>query len=579
MCLPEDDWEDITEVSSHPIALMQCREFLNAHPNIKAVEAEDTAKSAEDIFENKLHGHAAICGKDVAAMYGLKILQEGIETNKHNSTRFLILANRWHADELRKNDICNKSSFVFTLPHTEGSLSQVLSILSYYKMNLTKIQSLPIIGREWEYQFYIDVVYEDRLRYRQAVDAITPLIKNLKYLENMPNQKTTYNITPANRVNQISEYYFSKKLKEVADMNARGLNVISLGIGSPDRPPHPETIETLCRESRKDNTHGYQPYVGIPELRQAFAEWYKKWYGVNLNPTNEIQPLIGSKEGILHISLAFLNPGDGVLVPNPGYPTYTSVSRLAEARILPYELREENNWQPDFESLEKTDLSGVKLMWVNYPHMPTGAQASRELFEKLVDFGRRHNIIIVNDNPYSFILNDTPLSLLSIPEAKEICIEMNSMSKSHNMPGWRIGMLASNAQFVSWILRVKSNIDSGTFRPMQEAAAHALSLPASWYEGNNLIYQERRGIAEKIVEALGCTFDKNQRGMFLWAKIPDNVKDGAELADKVLYEAHVFITPGIIFGSQGERYVRISLCADKIALEESLKRIKNHIRI
>ena len=231
----------------------------------------------------------------------------------------------------------------------------------------------------------------------------------------MPNQKTTYNITPANRVNQISEYYFSKKLKEVADMNARGLNVISLGIGSPDRPPHPETIETLCRESRKDNTHGYQPYVGIPELRQAFAEWYKKWYGVNLNPTNEIQPLIGSKEGILHISLAFLNPGDGVLVPNPGYPTYTSVSRLAEARILPYELREENNWQPDFESLEKTDLSGVKLMWVNYPHMPTGAQASRELFEKLVDFGRRHNIIIVNDNPYSFILNDTPLSLLSIP--------------------------------------------------------------------------------------------------------------------------------------------------------------------
>ena len=251
----------------------------------------------------------------------------------------------------------------------------------------------------------------------------------------MPNQKTTYNITPANRVNQISEYYFSKKLKEVADMNARGLNVISLGIGSPDRPPHPETIETLCRESRKDNTHGYQPYVGIPELRQAFAEWYKKWYGVNLNPTNEIQPLIGSKEGILHISLAFLNPGDGVLVPNPGYPTYTSVSRLAEARILPYELREENNWQPDFESLEKTDLSGVKLMWVNYPHMPTGAQASRELFEKLVDFGRRHNIIIVNDNPYSFILNDTPLSLLSIPEAKEICIEMNSMSKSHRYAG------------------------------------------------------------------------------------------------------------------------------------------------
>ena len=316
----------------------------------------------------------------------------------------------------------------------------------------------------------------------------------------MPNQKTTCNITPANRVNQVSEYYFSKKLKEVAEMNARGLNVISLGIGSPDRPPHPETIETLCRESRKDNTHGYQPYVGIPELRKAFAGWYKRWYDVELDPATEIQPLIGSKEGILHISLAFLNPGDGVLVPNPGYPTYTSVSRLAEARIIPYELREENGWQPDFEALEKCDLSGVKLMWVNYPHMPTGAPASRELFEKLVDFGMRHSIIIVNDNPYSFILNDTPLSLLSVPGAKDICIEMNSMSKSHNMPGWRVGMLASNAQFVSWVLRVKSNIDSGTFRPMQEAAAHSLSLPASWYEGNNIVYRERRVIAEMLRE-------------------------------------------------------------------------------
>lgn len=395
----------------------------------------------------------------------------------------------------------------------------------------------------------------------------------------MPNQNVTCNIVPANRVNQISEYYFSKKLKEVAEMNARGLNVISLGIGSPDRPPHAETIETLCRESRKDNTHGYQPYVGIPELRRAFADWYHKWYGVELDPSCEIQPLIGSKEGILHISLAFLNPGDGVLVPNPGYPTYTSVSRLAEARIIPYELREENGWQPDFDALDKCDLSGVKLMWVNYPHMPTGAPASHELFEKLVDFGRRHNIIIVNDNPYSFILNDNPLSLLSIPGAKEICIEMNSMSKSHNMPGWRVGMLASNAQFVSWILRVKSNIDSGTFRPMQEAAAHALSLPASWYESNNRIYRERRVIAEQIAEAMGCTFDPKQRGMFLWAKIPDTMNSCTELADKVLYEARVFITPGIIFGSQGERYVRISLCADQKALEESLRRIKEHIRI
>ncbi len=379
---------------------------------------------------------------------------------------------------------------------------------------------------------------------------------------------------PANRVNTISEYYFSKKLKEVAEMNARGLNVISLGIGSPDKPPHSETIETLCRISRMDNTHGYQPYVGIPELRQAFADWYKKWYQVELDPKTEIQPLIGSKEGILHISLAFLNPGDGVLVPNPGYPTYTSVSRLAEARIIPYDLCEDNNWQPDFDALEKTDLNDVKLMWVNYPNMPTGAPASTELFEKLVDFGHRHNIIIVNDNPYSFILNEEPLSLLSIPGAKEICIEMNSMSKSHNMPGWRIGMLATNAQFVEWILRVKSNIDSGTFRPMQEAAVQALSLSKDWYSGMNAIYKERRVIAEEIVTALGCTFDPNQRGMFLWAKVPSSYQNGAELADKVLYDAKVFITPGMIFGDNGNQYIRISLCADLKKLQEALKRIK-----
>ena len=346
----------------------------------------------------------------------------------------------------------------------------------------------------------------------------------------MPNQKTTCNpVAPANRVNTISEYYFSKKLKEVAEMNARGLNVISLGIGSPDKPPHHDAIETLCRESRKDNTHGYQPYVGIPALRKAFADWYKEWYGVTLDPQTEIQPLIGSKEGILHISLAFLNPGDGVLVPNPGYPTYTSVSRLAEARIISYELREENKWQPDFEALERSDLSGVKLMWVNYPNMPTGAPASRELFEKLVDFGRRHGIVIVNDNPYSFILNDKPLSLLSVEGAKDICIEMNSMSKAHNMPGWRIGMLASNRQFVEWVLRVKSNIDSGTFRPMQEAAVTALALPASWYRDINAVYKERRIVAEQIVKALGCTFDPDQRGMFLWAKVPDSVENGVAL--------------------------------------------------
>lgn len=394
----------------------------------------------------------------------------------------------------------------------------------------------------------------------------------------MQKHPTTSKIQPANRVNSVSEYYFSKKLKEIAALNAAGKDIISLGIGSPDKPPHANTIETLCTDSRKPDTHGYQPYVGIPELRQAFAKWYKTWYGVELDANKEIQPLIGSKEGILHISLAFLNPGDGVLVPNPGYPTYSSVSRLAEARIIPYDLCEENGWQPDFEALEKLDLDNVKLMWVNYPNMPTGANASIELFQKLVDFGKRHNIIIANDNPYSFILNDKPLSILSIEGAKDICIEMNSMSKAHNMPGWRIGMLATNAQFVEWILRVKSNIDSGMFRPLQTAAVTALNSPKEWYDGMNRIYRNRRTIAEEIATTLGCTFDQKQVGLFLWAKIPDQLADSGELADKVLYQARVFITPGFVFGDNGKRYVRISLCATEEKLNEALHRIQENIK-
>lgn len=392
--------------------------------------------------------------------------------------------------------------------------------------------------------------------------------------ENTENKKE---ITPARRVSNVSEYYFSKKLKEVADMNARGLDVISLGIGSPDRPPHPGVIAALSNEAEKANTHGYQPYVGIPQLREAFAQWYARWFGVTLDPATEIQPLIGSKEGILHITLAFVNPGDGVLVPNPGYPTYTSVSRLAEANIITYNLKEENSWLPDFDEIEKNDLSNVNLMWVNYPNMPTGKVASLQLFENLVEFGKRHNIVIVNDNPYSFILNDNPLSILSVPGAKDICIELNSMSKSHNMPGWRIGMLASNPKFVSWVLKVKSNIDSGTFRPMQIAAAEALHAGKEWYDEINSVYKPRRELAEEIARTLNCSFDPAQRGMFLWAKVPDTFRNGAELADKLLYEARVFVTPGIVFGSEGDKFVRISLCATEEKLREALNRIKQTI--
>lgn len=385
-------------------------------------------------------------------------------------------------------------------------------------------------------------------------------------------------IVPAERVNSVQEYYFSKKLKEVAEMNAAGKKVINLGIGSPDLPPSEQTIETLCQHARNANEHGYQPYVGIPELRQAFADWYKTWYQVDLDPKSEIQPLIGSKEGILHISLAFLNPGDGVLVPNPGYPTYSSVSKLVQANLIPYELKEELGWQPDFDELEKMDLSNVKLMWTNYPNMPTGANASMELYQKLVDFGRKHGIIICNDNPYSFILNEHPLSILSIPGAKEICIELNSMSKAHNMPGWRMAMLASNKQFVQWILKVKSNIDSGQFKPMQHAAVEALAAPKAWYDKMNETYRSRRALAGEIMYTLGCTYDENQVGMFLWGRIPDIYSGSEELADKVLYEANVFLTPGFIFGSQGNRFIRISLCCNNQMLQEALTRIQKVIQ-
>ena len=392
----------------------------------------------------------------------------------------------------------------------------------------------------------------------------------------MENQATN-KICPADRLSGVSEYYFSKKLKEVAQMNAEGKDVISLGIGSPDMPPSEETVATLCREAQNPNGHGYMPYVGVPELRQAFADWYKKWYQVELDAKSEIQPLIGSKEGILHVTLAFVNPGDQVLVPNPGYPTYTSLSRILGAEIVNYDLKEENGWMPDFDALEQMDMSRVKLMWTNYPNMPTGANATPELYEKLVSLARRKGIVIVNDNPYSFILNDKPLSILSIPGAKDCCIEFNSMSKSHNMPGWRIGMLASNAEFVQWILKVKSNIDSGMYRAMQLAAATALQAEQDWYDGNNHNYRNRRKIAGEIMDVLGCTYDEKQVGMFLWGKIPDKYSDVEELTERILHQARVFITPGFIFGSNGKRYIRISLCCKDEKLAEALRRIKEII--
>lgn len=382
-------------------------------------------------------------------------------------------------------------------------------------------------------------------------------------------------IKPARRVDEIKEYWFAGKMREVARMNAEGLDVVSLGVGGPDRMPAVEVVDSLCESARKDGHHTYQIASGLPELRQAMSRWYGRHYGVAVNPDTEVLPLIGSKEGVLHVSLAFLNPGDKVLVPNPGYMTYSGVSRMLGAEIVSYDLLEKNGWKPDFTQLENLASSGdIKLMWVNYPNMPTGASADMELFRRLVDFGRRHGIVIVHDNPYSFVLNDNPLSLLQVEGAKDIAIELNSLSKSHNMSGWRMGMVVSNPEFVGWVRKMKSNIDSGQFKPVMEAAVKALDLPESWYAELNAVYSSRRRVAEKIMDALGCSFDSGQKGLFLWGRLPEGASDSATFAQRILEEAKVFLVPGFIFGSNGEGYIRISLCATEERMQTALERIE-----
>ena len=421
-------------------------------------------------------------------------------------------------------------------------------------------------------------------------------------------------IQPAKRTESVQEYYFSRKLKEIAAMNAERAAagedlVINLGIGSPDGMPPMAAIDALCDEARQPGNHAYQSYVGIPQLRQAFADWYSRWYGVQLDPAGEIQPLVGSKEGILLISLAFLDKGDKVLVPDPGYPTYSSASKLVEAEMVTYDLKAENGWQPDFEALENMDLSGVKIMWTNYPNMPTGAPATEELYAKLVDFALRHNILICNDNPYSFILNDTPLSILAQPRAKECCLELNSLSKAHNMAGWRIGMVAGDSEMIAQILKVKSQMDSGMFKPMQMAAVKALEQGPEWFAQLNDEYRRRRALAGEIFDLLGAEYDHDSSGMFLWGKVESDrwaeltchprlggasclqgrrrgsteltvcSTLGQQVSDWALYEAGVFITPGFIFGKNGEDYIRISLCAKPEILKKAAEKLRNACRI
>lgn len=380
-------------------------------------------------------------------------------------------------------------------------------------------------------------------------------------------------IKPANRTTHVQEYYFSRKLAQIEKMRREGADIINLGIGSPDQPPSEETIEALAEEARKPGSHGYQSYTGIPAFRKALSDWYLKYFNVELNPDNEVLPLMGSKEGIMHISMAFVNPGDEVLIPDPGYPTYSSVTKLTGGIVRTYNLVRENGWHPDFDELESSDLSNVKLMWVNYPHMPTGTAGSSILFERLVSFSKKHNILLVNDNPYSFILNNEYNSILAVDGARETVMELNSLSKSHNMAGWRIGMLAGAKEYISEVLKVKSNMDSGMFLGLQAAAVKALANPDSWYSKVNEVYSRRRKIVEEIMDILKCDFDRSQTGMFVWGEIPEEIADCEEYIESILNRTHVFITPGFIFGKNGERYLRISLCANEKRLQEAKERL------
>ncbi len=380
-------------------------------------------------------------------------------------------------------------------------------------------------------------------------------------------------IPPSHRLGNVEEYYFSRKLREIAQMRAEGKAVLNLGIGSPDLPPHPDVIERLKQSSAEAAHHGYQSYTGLPELRTAFASWYERFFHVQLDEQQEILPLIGSKEGIMHISMAFLNNGDQVLVPNPGYPTYRSATELAGGEVRYYELSEENGWLPDLQQLAQQDLTKVKIMWINYPHMPTGTKATNAFFADLVEFARQKEILLVNDNPYAFILNDSPGSILSAPGAKDVALELNSLSKAHNMAGWRVGVVAGAAPYIQTILRFKSNMDSGMYKPIQQAAATALQLPQQWYDELNATYRQRRTIAWQLLEKLGCEFQRDQVGLFVWAKTAAKFKDGFELSDEVLYKHHIFLTPGGIFGNRGDGFVRISLCSNVTVLTEAIDRL------
>ena len=565
MALPGTGMEHLEEVHSHPMALAQCGRFLRQHPHLRLVETEDTALSARRVAEGKLKKVAAIGPAIAAQHYGLQIIREHVEDNPENFTRFLALQRK--AGFALPNE-ASKVSVCFTLSHEVGSLYKLLGELASLGANLTKIQSMPIVGKPWEYFFFTDFTPGNTSTWRQCLEAVRPLTGTLELLgvftegkQKTAPQPAKQPPKPASRLKGINEYFFAKKLREIAAMESQGRKIINLGIGSPDLPPPATATYKLAHSARQAHAHRYQPYRGIAALRSAMSEWYRRHFRVELDPAGEVLPLIGSKEGIFHIAMTFLETGDEALVPNPGYPSYRAATVLAGAQARDYRLSEENDWLPNLEQLETQDLSRVKLMWVNYPHMPTGAVAPQAFFDKLIAFAKRHGLLLVNDNPYAFILNEKPCSILAARGAKDCCLELNSLSKSHNMAGWRVGMLTGAAELIDQVLRFKSNVDSGQFMAVQEAAVEALNAGEDWYRELNAVYSLRKKAALALLEQLGCRPLRQGAGMFIWARVPQGWKDGYALSDALLNKAGVFLTPGGIFGSEGTDWLRISLCS------------------
>lgn len=585
LALPASTLDDIREIHSHPMALAQCGRFLRQFPQWRLVECADTALAARFIAQENMRHAAAIAPQLSAEIYGLDILAHHIEDNPENYTRFLLLQRR---EDVTLPEVAQKVSVCFTLPHVVGSLHRLLSVLAEAGANLTKIQSMPIAGKPWEYFFFADFTLPKALPWQHCLQAMEPHTGSLNLIGIFSEEKFQPNAAlehhhpssppmarPASRLRHVGEYYFSSKLKAIAEMERAGRQIINLGIGSPDLNPPPVAVDALSQAIRRPDAHRYPPYRGSAALRQAFAEWYSTHLGVALDPDKEVLPLIGSKEGLFHIAMAFLESGDEALVPNPGYPSYRAVTLLAGAAVREYALHAENGWLPNLEELENQDLSRVRLMWVNYPHMPTGAVAEPAFFKNLLAFARRHQILLVNDNPYAFILNPRPSSLLSTPSAEGVALELNSLSKSHNLAGWRVGVLCGAAHLIDTVVRFKSNVDSGHFIAIQEAAAKALAQGKEWYRQLDEAYSRRRTLALELLRELGCEPWENKAGMFVWARIPTGWTDAFAFSEHLLDRAGVFITPGGIFGSQGRQWVRMSLCSPEALFRQARFQLAN----